>query len=68
MARKKEITKTVKAKTPRIKVAARIHIPLSLCVTEALDKKINGDVRKLKIKRSEVVRRILEANYSRKSA
>lgn len=67
MVRKKiEIIEAPKVKKTKARIA--LNATLGVCIPEALNKKIVADAKKKKIKKSELVRSILEAQYSKKSA
>ncbi len=75
MARKKiesiaPATAATEAAKRKVKTKVRVAMAatLGLCLPEALNKKLMADAKKKKIKKSALVRMILEEQYARKSA
>lgn len=67
---RKNTESTDAPKAKKIKVIKRIAMSatLGLCIPEALNKKIEADAKKKKMKKSALVRMILESQYGRKTA
>lgn len=67
-SKKAESTETLKVKKAKTKVKVAMAASLGICLPEALNKKLVADAKKRKIRKSALVRMILEEQYSRKTA